>query len=43
MTMRTWLVRLVVLLGVIAFVGTAVSGCKSSGSSCGDSNCTSKH
>lgn len=40
---RKWFVRLALLIGVAAFGGATMTGCKSGGSSCGDSSCTSKH
>lgn len=40
---QKWFVRLALLIGVAVFAGAAMTGCKSGGSSCGDSSCTSKH
>ena len=43
MLTREWFVRLALLVGVAAFGGATMTGCKSSGSSCGDSGCSKKH
>ena len=40
---RKWFVRVALSIGVSAFAGAAMTGCKSGGSSCGDSSCASKH
>lgn len=42
MLTRKWFVRLALLIGV-AFGGATMTGCKSDGSSCGDSSCKTKH